>query len=72
VNGFKCEECDAVLADKYSKEANYWDWLTGYLPRTHYFCPLHVNSTKHAELFKLREQRPLDFGKPKPYIEKFC
>jgi hypothetical protein len=36
---FKCHFCNAVLVDKSRREAQEWDWVTGYLPTTEHCCP---------------------------------
>ncbi len=56
--GFKCELCDARLAHKCSREAIEWDWFTGYLERTFYFCPKHKNSQEARDLLKRSRVKP--------------
>lgn len=50
---YKCEQCDAVLEDKY--EPMGWVWFTGYLSRTHHYCPIHSRSESSKK--KLIESR---------------
>lgn len=57
---FKCEMCDATFEykDWRSPECRDWDWFTGYLGRTHHYCPKHKNSPERNEMFKLSYVKP--------------
>jgi hypothetical protein len=34
-----CHLCSAVVATLAMAEKNGWDWFTGWMPKTLYFCP---------------------------------
>ena len=55
---FQCQMCDAVLHDKFSKEALGWDWFHGYLPETVHFCPTHRHSQEHNYLLEQSQRKP--------------
>ena len=55
---YKCEICEEILYDKYTPKASEWDWFTGYLEKTVYFCHEHKTSTLKHKLFSLSKQCP--------------
>jgi hypothetical protein len=60
----KCHMCDAVLSGSlYTGQAEFWDWFTGYLPETVYFCPRHKNSHERHDLFDVSRCKPVAAGK---------
>lgn len=59
VEMIKCEECDEVSAIPVAGKRG-WDWFTGFLPRTHHYCPKHNASQQHNATFKhsrIRQER---------------
>jgi hypothetical protein len=44
--------------EAYSREAINWDWFTGYLAETVYFCPIHKDSIDRAIMFVRSQEKP--------------
>lgn len=55
----RCEACGRLGPDKLSREAQGWDWFTGFLLRTVHFCPEHTDSDLRKELWKISQDRPV-------------
>jgi hypothetical protein len=63
---YKCEMCDELLADKFSKKLiDGWDWFTGFFDRTRHFCPKHSNSIERHRMFAESRVNPVTTIKEK-------
>lgn len=52
IGPYKCHICSRRLSSKFVKDAQDWDWFTGYLPETVHFCPVHKDSQEAKRLYK--------------------
>lgn len=53
-----CEICGEMGPSKQTREAETWDWFTGWLPATVHFCPAHKDSSERHELFRKSQVKP--------------
>jgi hypothetical protein len=51
----KCAVCGGIGPDKFTREAQSWDWFTQYLDETVHFCQAHKNSPEQAELWRISQ-----------------
>lgn len=61
----RCLVCNVEAPNKVLGVAETWDWFTGYLEETVYFCPKHKTSAKRDELFRM-SQIPRAAAQEKP------